>query len=49
LSGRKISIIVLNSRRITWPNIEPMAPQVLEVLADLPAGSFITVNPESQE
>jgi len=41
LTGRKISIIVLHSRRITCPNIEPLAPQVLAALDELPLGSFI--------
>ena len=47
LTCRKISVIVLNSRRITWPNIEPLAPKVKALLDDLPLGSFITVSPES--
>lgn len=46
LAGRKISILVLNSRRITWPHIEPLAPQVVKTLEGLPPGSFITISPE---
>lgn len=45
LDGRKISILVLDSKRITWPHIEPLAPQVNEVLMNLPAGSFIVIAP----
>ena len=47
LSGRKISIMVLNSLRITWPHIEPLAPQVNAELYGLGPGSFITISPKS--
>ncbi|MEI8282839.1 MAG: DUF5615 family PIN-like protein [Armatimonadota bacterium] len=47
LKNRKISIIVLNSKRITWPHIEPLAPQVLQILdSSIPPGAFIVVNPQ---
>jgi predicted nuclease of predicted toxin-antitoxin system len=46
LKGRKISIIVLNSRRIIFEDIAPLAPQVLATLEHLPQGSFVTIQPE---
>ena len=45
LSGRKISIIVLNSRRIVIEEIAPLAPQVLTALQNLPEGSFVIIQP----
>jgi predicted nuclease of predicted toxin-antitoxin system len=48
LSGRKISIIVLNARGITWQHIEPLAPQVRAALEELTPGSFITIIPARQ-
>jgi predicted nuclease of predicted toxin-antitoxin system len=47
ITSRKIAIIVLNARSITWPHIEPLAPQVNEALDRLHPGAFFTVNPES--
>lgn len=43
LKNRKISIIVLNSIRITLKHIAPPADKVNEVLEDLPEGSFIVI------
>ena len=48
LRGRKISIVVLNVIRITWPHIEPLAPLVNEALETLSPGSFVTINRPSQ-
>jgi predicted nuclease of predicted toxin-antitoxin system len=45
LKDRKISIVVLNSRRIVFEDIAPLAPQVLALLENLPEGSFVTVQP----
>ena len=45
LSGRRSSIIILNSKRITWPHIEPLAPQVNEAQKNLAPGSFVTIGP----
>jgi predicted nuclease of predicted toxin-antitoxin system len=44
-AGRKIRIIVLNSRRITLSQIAPLSPQVMEALQNSSEGSFITVSP----
>ena len=47
LKDRKLSIIVLNSGRITWPHIEPLSPQVLAILdGPIQPGAFIVVNPQ---
>jgi predicted nuclease of predicted toxin-antitoxin system len=46
LKDRKISVIVLNSRRIVLKDIAPHAPKVLDVLEHLPVGCFIVVQPE---
>lgn len=46
LEGRKISIVVLNSRRIVIEEIAPLAPQVMLVLSNLSRGVLILVNPE---
>jgi predicted nuclease of predicted toxin-antitoxin system len=47
LSGRRVSIIVLNALFLKWPYIEPLAPQVQAALSSpLPVGSFITINSE---
>jgi len=45
LRDRKICLIVLNSLRIVIDEIAPLAPQVLEILRDLPEVSLIIVNP----
>ena len=49
LSGRKISIVVLNSIRITFPHIEPLAAQVNVALAGMPPGAFVTISPKTGE
>lgn len=42
LSGRKLSIVVLNSLFMTWPQIVPLAPQVQAALdGGMDKGSFI--------
>ena len=46
LEGRKISIVVLNSRRIVIEEIAPLAPQVMDVLSNLSPGGLILVSPE---
>jgi predicted nuclease of predicted toxin-antitoxin system len=47
LKGRKICILVLNAKRITWPHIEPLCPQVQKILAaQFQPGAFIVVSPE---
>jgi predicted nuclease of predicted toxin-antitoxin system len=47
LRDRKICIIVLNAKRITWPHIEPLSAQVQRILdAPIPPGAFIVVSPE---
>jgi len=48
LTGRKISILVLSSRYITWPHIEPLAPQVNSALDHLLPGSFVKIRPENE-
>ena len=48
LSGRRIGILVLNSSRITWPHIEPLAPQVNAALDDLQAGGFVLITPANE-
>jgi hypothetical protein len=46
LKGRKISILVLNARFIRWSDIQPLAPQVQELLeAGLAEGSFVIIQP----
>jgi len=49
LKDRKLSIIVLNSRRIVIEEIAPLAPQVLEILGDLREGSFVHVDPNENQ
>ena len=49
IAGRKLRIVVLNSRRITLPHIAPLAPQTVESLKGSPEGSFIVVNPDRDE
>ena len=46
LKGRKINIIVLNSRRLVIEEIAPLAPQVITALKNLPDGTIILVSPE---
>jgi predicted nuclease of predicted toxin-antitoxin system len=46
LDGRKISILILNSRFLTWPHISPLGPKVSSVLNDLTPGSFLTIMPD---
>src|SRR5579872_1878247 len=43
-SGRKISVIVLNSLFLKWDFIEPLAPRVNQALANCQPGSFLTVS-----
>ena len=45
LTGRNISIVVLNSQRITWPHIEPLAGRVIEALNQIRPGSFVKITP----
>jgi predicted nuclease of predicted toxin-antitoxin system len=45
LSGRRISILVLNSRFLTWPHISLLGPQVSTVLETLPQGAFVLITP----
>lgn len=47
IATRKTCIIVLNSLFITWPHIEPLAPQVRKLLAaGIRPGAFHTIDPE---
>ena len=45
LKDRTISIITLNSILVDFPGIQPLAPQVLAALENLPQGSFVTITP----
>ncbi len=45
LKGRTISIITLNSILVDFPGIQPLVPQVLAALENLPQGAFITITP----
>ncbi len=45
LTGRKISIIVLSPIFVYYEDIAALVPQVCQVLADLPSGSFIVIRP----
>lgn len=44
LSNRKLAIIVLDTKRISWPHIEPLAPQVNQVLMEISPGSFHVIS-----
>lgn len=44
IDNRNIAVIVLNALLITWPYIEPLAPQVNEALRELRPGAFVIVN-----
>ena len=47
LTGRKVSVVVLNALFIKWAFIEPLAPQVQAFLdGDPPQGSFVVIDPE---
>ena len=46
IAGRRIRIVVLNSRRITLPHIAPLAPKALEALEESVAGTFIVISPD---
>jgi len=43
ISGRKISIITLDSVRMTYKHIAPLAGQVAAALRDLAEGSYVTI------
>ena len=45
LAGRKISIVVLSPIFVYYEDIAALVPQVCQVLADLPSGSFIVIRP----
>jgi predicted nuclease of predicted toxin-antitoxin system len=47
ITGRKINIIILNSKRVTYRHIEPLAEQVLQALQNLGKGSYIIIEPEN--
>lgn len=44
LSNRMLAIIVLDTKRISWPHIEPLAPQVNQVLVGILPGSFHVIS-----
>ncbi len=46
LTGRKLRIVVLNSRRITLAHIAPLAPPAAEALEGSPEGTFVVIEPE---
>ena len=46
VTGRRIAVVVLNSRFIRWVDIEPLAPQVQSFLdGSPPKGSFAVIDP----
>lgn len=46
LAGRRLSVIVLNSRHIIWQDIAPLAPHVQSTLdGEIPQGAFIRIDP----
>ena len=46
LARRRLSVIVLNSRRIIWQDIVPLAPQLQSSLdLGIPQGAFIRIEP----
>lgn len=49
MTGRQISIILLNGLYIKWEYIEPLAPQIQAVLdGNLSPSSFISISPEPE-
>lgn len=46
ITGRRISILILKSRYLTWPHISPLGPKVSAVLQDLTPGLFLTITPD---
>lgn len=46
LAHRRISILTLGSRYMDLRSITPLVPKLLDTLADLPPGSFVTVGHE---
>lgn len=44
LAGRRLRIVVLNSRRITLPHLVPLAPVAVAALEGSPEGTFVVID-----
>ncbi len=46
ISNRKISVVILNTKRITYPHISPLAGKVLLALQSMVPGAYVVIDPE---
>jgi len=48
MTGRRISIILLRAYRITIRHLQPLVPELLKTLEDLPQGVFVVISSNTE-